>query len=215
MDTGKIALFNLSDGILGEQNSQLLGQLIVSKFQLAVMGRADTPARERRRFYLYIDEFQTFTGVAETSYEKILSRARKYRLALILAHQQTGQVPRGLLREIFGNVSTLISFVVSSQDAQRLAPEFISTSGGEVIKAGVDDLISLKVGSTIAKIGTSCFPMRTHLVDERPDWGRKKRLIERSRMLYGTKHAGARPAGTGETTPKDDPFLTADPDKIL
>ena len=97
MDEGKIMLFNLSDGVLGEQNSQLLGQLVVSKFQLAVMARAKQPKGERRNFYLYIDEFQAFTGTAGMSYEKILSRARKYRLGLTLAHQQTGQIPGSLL----------------------------------------------------------------------------------------------------------------------
>lgn len=64
IDTGKILLFNLSDGILGEANSQLLGQLIVSKFQTAVMSRADTAKDMRQPFYLYVDEFQTFTGTA-------------------------------------------------------------------------------------------------------------------------------------------------------
>jgi len=79
MDEGKVLLFNLSDGILGEQASQLLGQLIVSKIQMAVMSRADTFSEERRPFYLYLDEFQTFTGRAGDSYANILSRARKYR----------------------------------------------------------------------------------------------------------------------------------------
>jgi hypothetical protein len=77
MDEGKILFFNLSDGILGEQASQLLGQIIVSQFQLAAMSRADIPKAKRRDFYLYLDEFQTFTGVAETSYSAMLSRARK------------------------------------------------------------------------------------------------------------------------------------------
>ena len=76
----------------------LLGQLIISKFQMATMMRANIPQKQRRNFWLYIDEFQTFTDVATASYEKILSRARKYRLGLILAHQQTGQIPTTLLK---------------------------------------------------------------------------------------------------------------------
>jgi hypothetical protein len=94
MDEGKILLFNLSDGLIGQQTAELLGQLIVSKLQLAAMSRMDIPKAARRPFYLYMDEFQTFTGVNETSYEKMLSRARKYELCLTLAHQQTGQVPK-------------------------------------------------------------------------------------------------------------------------
>jgi len=64
MDEGKILLFNLSDGDLGEQASQLLGQIIISKLQLATMSRQDTIKANRHPFYLYLDEFQTFTGVS-------------------------------------------------------------------------------------------------------------------------------------------------------
>src|SRR5262249_10827804 len=80
MDEGKILLFNLSDGLLGEQIAQTLGQLIVAKLQLAVWSRVDVPPEKRRPFYLYMDEFQTFTGVSGASYAQILSRARKYNL---------------------------------------------------------------------------------------------------------------------------------------
>jgi len=132
MDAGKIVLFNLSDGILGEPTSQLFGQLIVSQIQQAAISRADTPGHPFRRFYLYIDEFQTFTNAASDSYEKILSRARKYKLALILAHQQTGQIPDGLLRDIFGNVSTMVSFTVSHRDATRLSKEILIKQDGRV-----------------------------------------------------------------------------------
>jgi hypothetical protein len=100
MDDGKILLFNLSDGLLGEAASQLIGQFIVSKFQTATMSRANESKIERMPFYLYLDEFQNFCGIASKSYEKLLSRARKYRLGLILAHQQTGQLPLELMREI-------------------------------------------------------------------------------------------------------------------
>ena len=211
MDEGKIAFFNLSDGILGEQNSQLLGQLIVSKFQLAVMGRASIPQRDRKRFYLYIDEFQTFTSTASASYEKILSRARKYRLALTLAHQQTAQIPPKLLKEIFGNVSTLISFVVSREDAKRLAPELISTTGHEVLKVDPDQLVALTVGKTYIKIGTTSFPMKTQLVLKPPNWELKREAIERSRINYGTPTQGKRtPPPQADTTSA--PFDLSDPD---
>jgi hypothetical protein len=124
MDEGKILLFNLSDGLIGQQTAELLGQLIVSKLQLAAMSRMDIPKAARRPFYLYMDEFQTFTGVNETSYEKMLSRARKYELCLILAHQQSGQIPKLLMREILGNVSTMIAFNISHVDATMFNQEF-------------------------------------------------------------------------------------------
>lgn len=191
MDEGKILLFNLSDGILGETNSQLLGQLIVSKFQMATMSRADIPKNERRPFYLYIDEFQTFTGIAGTSYEKILSRARKYRLCLTLAHQQTGQIPNDLLREIFGNVSTMISFNVSFEDASRLAKEFVTEYNGEVVNIPKEEFLRLNVGEAYCKIGRHSFFMNTYLADEFADKvGKASYAIEKSRRNYGIQSKG-------------------------
>ena len=182
MDEGKILLFNLSDGILGEQTAQLLGQVIISKIQLAVMSRANIPAPERRPFYLYLDEFQTFTGVARTSYEKILSRARKYNLGLCLAHQQTGQIPNSLLQEILGNVSTLLAFNLSSADAEKFSKEFVL---GGMERLPPEALLELKVGEAWGKIGRTVFPLHTPLADQNPDRSRAKEIIERSRLSYG------------------------------
>ena len=158
-------------------NSQLLGQLIVSQFQMATASRANIPQDKRRRFYLYIDEFQTFTSSSTTSYEKILSRARKYRLALILAHQQTGQIPPELLKDIFGNVSTLVSFAVSYNDASRLSKEFIVNSA----PLPPEKFIGLKVGETYCKMGTESFKMQTFPVTQKPNPQMVDRVIERSR----------------------------------
>ena len=138
--------FNLSDGILGEVASQLIGQLIVSKFQTATMSRADVSKAQRKPFYLYLDEFQNFCGSASKSYEKILSRARKYRLGMILAHQQTGQLPTDLLREILGNVSTLVSFQVSQSDASKLSKEFISQYDFDMESLPTEELLRLNIG---------------------------------------------------------------------
>jgi hypothetical protein len=189
MDEGKILLFNLSDGVLGEQTSQLLGQLIISKIQMAVMSRVDTPAAKRRPFYLYLDEFQTFTGVAETSYDKILSRARKYRLSITLAHQQTGQLSQDLLREILGNVSTLITFAVSHEDAAKLSHEYIFDSG-EMKNIPPEELIRLTTGEAFAKIDRTVLPLRTYLAPQRPDFQRAKQVIIRSRRNYANGASG-------------------------
>jgi hypothetical protein len=181
MDEGKILLFNLSDGILGEQTAQLLGQLIVSKIQLAAMSRADIPKHLRREFYLYLDEFQTFTGVAETSYSAILSRARKYKLGLILAHQQTGQLPKKLLDEIFGNVTTFITFSVAYADAQRLGQQYIMD--GNPLPPG--HFVNQKTGEAMGKIGQTVFPLRTPLAPQSPNHRRAEYIMERSAKNYG------------------------------
>jgi hypothetical protein len=186
MDEGKILLFNLSDGILGEQNSQLLGQLVVSKFQLAVMSRAQMPKESRRQFFLYVDEFQTFTGTAATSYEKILSRARKYKLGLILAHQQTGQIPTQLLKEILGNVSTSICFLVSREDSSKFSKELITTQNGEIINIPEEEVLRLKVGQCWCKIGQQAFLMHTYLADQHPDRNRVEYIVQKARFNYGS-----------------------------
>ena len=201
MDTGKILLFNLSDGILGELNAQILGQLVVSKLQMAAMSRADTPSRARKRFYLYIDEFQTFTGNLATSYEKILSRARKYRLSLILAHQQTGQIPQPLLKEILGNVSTVVSFVVSSEDAHKLCRELLVERDGEMETLAPQQLLKLRVGQSYCKVGQQSFFMQTYPVSWAGDHQAARLSVESSRERYGSSGRLAGSPGKGEARP--------------
>lgn len=121
MNEGKILLLNLSQGKLGEDNSSLLGAMIITKLQLAAMNRVDLPEDQRKDFYLYVDEFQNF---ATSSFIKILSEARKYRLDLTLANQYMAQVPEDVRAAIFGNVGTLLSFIVGAQDAFYLTKEF-------------------------------------------------------------------------------------------
>lgn len=107
MDEGKIVLINLSKGKIGEDNASMIGSFLVTKFQIDAMSRADTDFKNRRDFYLYIDEFQNF---ATDSFASILSEARKYRLSLIVANQFTSQIQENVRDAIFGNVGTIVSF---------------------------------------------------------------------------------------------------------
>lgn len=129
MDEGKILLVKLSKGKIGDINTQLLGLVMVSKIQMAAMSRADIPESQRREFFLYVDEFQSF---ATDSFCAILSEARKYHLNLIMAHQYINQlvttkygVTSTQIRDaVFGNVGTLCSFRVGADDAEYLAKEY-------------------------------------------------------------------------------------------
>jgi len=125
MDTGKILLVNVSKGRIGEDNSALLGAMLITKIQLAAMERVRIPEQERKDFFLYVDEFQNF---ATDSFATILSEARKYRLNLTLAHQYVGQlVTENTTRvrdAVFGNVGTLVTFRVGAADAEFLEKEF-------------------------------------------------------------------------------------------
>ena len=185
MDEGKVLLFNLSDGILGEQNAQLLGQLVVAKVQLAAMSRANAPKEERRRFYLYVDEFQSFCGTVGSSYEKILSRARKYGLGLILAHQQTGQITEAVMREVLGNVSTVLVFNVGASDARRLARELVGEVDGQPVPTEPKALLSLKVSEAICRIERNVLPIVTMPVPGQGSARVRDEVVRRSRAAFG------------------------------
>lgn len=125
MNEGKIFLVNVSKGRIGEDNSALLGAMLITKIQLSAMERVRIPEDERVDFYLYVDEFQNF---ATDSFAGILSEARKYRLNLILAHQYIGQLVTDVSTKVrdavFGNVGTMIVFRVGAADAEFLEQEF-------------------------------------------------------------------------------------------
>lgn len=121
MDTRKIFIMNLSKGRIGEDNSRLLGGMLITKLQLGAMERVDTPEEDRQDFFLYVDEFQNF---ATPSFANILSEARKYRLSLIMAHQYVAQLDEVVADAVFGNVGTIVSFRVGGGDAEMLAKEF-------------------------------------------------------------------------------------------
>ena len=121
MDDRKILILNLSKGRIGEDNSALLGAMMITKIQLAAMARVDILEEERKDFYLYVDEFQNF---ATESFTNILSEARKYRLNLILANQYIMQLDEKVSAAIFGNAGTLIAFRVGAVDAEFMEKEF-------------------------------------------------------------------------------------------
>jgi len=125
MNESKIFLVNVSKGRIGEDNSSLLGGMIITKIQLAAMERVRIPEKTRKDFYLYVDEFQNFVTDA---FAGILSEARKYRLNLTIAHQYTAQLATkesSAMRDaVFGNVGTMIIFRVGADDAEFLEKEF-------------------------------------------------------------------------------------------
>ncbi len=121
MDGQKILIMNLSKGRIGEDNSALLGAMMITKIQMAAMSRVDLPEHERKDFYLYVDEFQNF---ATESFANILSEARKYRLSITLAHQYIAQIQEEVRDAVFGNVGTMVTFRVGAADAEFMEKEF-------------------------------------------------------------------------------------------
>lgn len=181
MDEGKIILVNLSKGKIWEDNANMIWSLLVTKFQIDAMSRADIPAHERRDFYLYIDEFQNF---ATGSFATILSEARKYKLSLIVANQYIAQLLPEIKDAIFGNVGTIMSFTLGSDDAAPMSTQFKSM-------VSVNDLISLPKFTAYTRlmidgISSDPFSMKTFNISA-PEWSLE--LIDKVRKQSRQRYA--------------------------
>jgi len=125
LDEGRVLLVNLAKGRIGGDGAALLGAMIVSRIGLAGLSRADQPEETRRPFWVYLDEFQSFTTLSVAS---MLSELRKYRLGMTLAHQYLDQMEPEVQSAVFGNVGTMLVFRVGPLDTRLLirlfAPEF-------------------------------------------------------------------------------------------
>jgi hypothetical protein len=141
MDEGKIILARLSHGAIGEENAYLLGTLLVSKLHQMALGRQKQKESDRRHFWLYIDEFQNF---ATPSMAAILTGARKYRLGLVLAHQELRQLD-GRASDVAGavmaNAYTRICFRVGDEDAKKLAGGFTLFEQADLQNLGTGEAI--------------------------------------------------------------------------
>jgi type IV secretory pathway TraG/TraD family ATPase VirD4 len=131
MDEGKVLLVNLAKGKIGEDTATLLGSLLVSCLSVAALSRAEVAEDNRRDFWVYLDEFHTFTTLSTAT---MLSELRKYRVGMILTHQFLSQVDGQIRDAILGNAGTLISFRLGATDAQLLEAEYLPEfSAGDLI----------------------------------------------------------------------------------
>lgn len=186
MDSGYLLMFNLSDGLLGEGNSHIIGQLLVAQFQQALLSRADMQSAERIPVCTYIDEFQQYAAGGAQSYERLLARARKYGARLHLAHQQSKQIEERMLREILGNVGTLVSFQLGHRDAKRMAPEFINQDlYGRTDTPDPKQFMTLHVGRTYCRIGQNAFYMRTEPDSMPASAETREEVLAASRRNFG------------------------------
>ncbi len=188
MDNSKILIVNLSKWKIGEDASSLLGSMIVTKFQIEAMSRADIPENERKDFGLYVDEFQNF---ATDSFATILSEARKYQLSLTMANQYVAQMTESVQNAVFGNVGTMISFQVWPRDASILKEVF----GGETV-ISTHDLMNLRKYDIYTKLlidgmpspvfsAATYWPIRTRM--KMPEEQSKEVLLRVSREKYTKK----------------------------
>lgn len=186
MDERKIFLANLSTGLLGDEPSKLMGQLLVSKFLTTAYKRDSIPKAQRTPFYLYVDEFQTYAQSASATYSEILARARKYGLGLILAHQQTKQIDPTLLEDILGNVATTGVMRVGDRDAKRFKSVLYTgseTDEAQYIQRQVQEFPPGKVYVKLS--GQQAVLVQSPFVEGNrdPEW--RDRVKEASRSNYG------------------------------
>jgi hypothetical protein len=202
MDSGKILLVKLPQGLMGAENSYLLGSLIVSKIQQAAMARQRMAESQRRLFTLYVDEFQNFIT---PSMAEILSGARKYRLSLVLAHQELAQLGRNdaVASAVLANAGTRVVFRVGDSDARELAKGFAHFEP--------EALQSLAVGEAIIRVERSDqdfnLSVPADLSAEPGSEERQQEVITRSRLRYAVARSEIeaaerkRLADLTETTP--------------
>jgi len=185
MDEQKILLVDLSKGKIGEENSNFLGLILVPRILTAAMSRIDVDENARKDFYLYVDEFQNFST---PDFVQILSEARKYRLNLIVANQFISQITEDIKNAVFGNVGTLASFRVGSDDSNYLEQFFEPTFNA-------NDLINNPVGQLYTKLlingqPSDPFSLSTdwNLISEQKNQGDSKiaeTVKQLSRLKYG------------------------------
>ncbi|HOX60811.1 MAG TPA: type IV secretion system DNA-binding domain-containing protein [Candidatus Magasanikbacteria bacterium] len=192
MDTKKILIMNLSKGRIGEDNSRLLGGMLITEIQLSAMERVDIPESERQDFFLYVDEFQNF---ATPSFANILSEARKYRLSLTMAHQYITQLDEIVADAVFGNVGTIVTFRVGGADAEFLEKEFTPTFLATdivnlnkyqvMLKLMIDGVASQPFGAlTMPPIGKPTGSAEKVIRVSRERYGRPRDVIEEKIMRW-------------------------------
>jgi hypothetical protein len=185
MDEKKILIMNLSKGKVGDQNTSLLGSMLITKIYLAAMSRADATREEMAElpfFYFFVDEFQSF---ANESFADILSEARKYRLNLTIAHQYIEQMPEEVRAAVFGNVGTMITFRVGSYDADVLEKEFLPAFSAEDIVNL--DKYQLYLRLMIDGVGSRPFSAVALPPIKKEGTSFKEQILENSRNVFAKK----------------------------
>lgn len=183
MDEKKILLVNLSKGLIGDINAQLLGMILVTKLQVAAFSRQNIAEEKRQPFYLYVDEFQ---NVTTDSFATILSEARKYGLVLNITNQYIAQLPEMIRDAVMGNAGNLISWRIGAMDAEFIVKEFDPLT--------VDDLVNIDKFNFYIKMLIDNTPTRPFNVQGLPpkkggDPKLAEGLRQLSRLKYGRDRA--------------------------
>jgi hypothetical protein len=184
MNEGKILLVNLSKGQIGEDQSAFFGTILTSFIWMAAYQRAEILEKQRRDFFLYVDEFQNF---ASPDFAEIVSEGRKYHIALVVSHQGIAQIPdMDLLDSIASNASTLIVLKVGPKDEAFILPYMKpEVAGGDIVNLAPYHFY-MKTTSDVSEDAFSgqTVPLDVEMLDEV-----KEAVIAQSQQQYGTPKA--------------------------
>ncbi len=180
----KIILIKLSQGLIGEENSYLLGSLFLSKLNQVALGRQNLSKSERHPFYIYLDEFQNFITPSITS---ILSGARKYGLGLILAHQELAQIEdTKTLNSVISNPHIRICFRLGDTDAKKLESGFSFFEQSDVQSLGIGQAI-MRIGSSSNDFNIQTAPLTKQ--NEEITQLIRTQVVEQTRSHYGKERS--------------------------
>ena len=181
MDEHKIIIAHLPKGLIGEDNANIAGSLLVNAVQHAAMRRAKIPEDQRVDFVCYLDEFKNFTT---ESFADILSELRKYHVGFVLSGQFLAQMRPSVRAAIIGNVGTLIVFQLGHEDAAELEPVFAPH--------GVDTLTGLNRGQVAVRLTTNGEAQDPFIGETFPELGRRYEgrraaVLDQSGRRYGCR----------------------------
>lgn len=184
MDEGKIIIMNFSKGAMGAEESEFLGLLIIPRLLSAAMGRVDIEQEKRRDFFFYVDEFQNY---ATDDFATIFSEARKYRLNLTVANQYIGQMPENVKNAVFGNVGTIMSLRVGTDDAKYLTNQFTPVFNESDLQNLDNQNAYVKL--LVDGVYPPPFSLSTSYTIPPPNVRVKEMIIQLSRLKYGRDRA--------------------------
>lgn len=162
INQGRVILIDL--GRLDPQAMSIVGQFVLAMVQLELLRRETEPTAERRTFYLYADEAQTFAAFAETSIRELMSRGRRYGCAVTLANQFPSQLVIAVRDEILSNAAALLAFSLGAKDSDAVRKELLHYTEKDGLQpAPLAALVNQPVGSAVAKLGSGACAVRLRI----------------------------------------------------
>ena len=120
MNRGSIILINTAKDLLKQEGCEILGRFFIALIAQAVQERASLPEDKRLPTFVFIDEAQDYF---DESIESLLNQGRKYKVGLIIAHQNLDQFSQKLRASVMASTSIKLVGGLSAKDTAAFARE--------------------------------------------------------------------------------------------